>query len=419
VLRTFLVIAAALVLAYTATGFLLFPAVIKHAGTSTLGKFLGRNVVIGKVDFNPYTMSLVLRGFRIDEAKGGVFLSGDACSAKLDLASSLSKRVWVFKNLVFINPTVNIVRNSDGSLNFDDLLLLPWPMNYNFRFGLIRLVNGKISFRDGTPPDVSSTVALGFSELAVKDTNAALSRHTISVGSLLLKGENTVWKLFPSDGAAVAKPPVQARASQTKKTGLFAPWKLSFGELALREGGIDFIDSSVDPPVSLAMTAMDIKIGSISSESSRSASVAAHTTLNVAGRLEISGEANPIRKEADTTLHALLRNVDLPALSPYAAKYLGYELSAGVLGIDSSWSIQGGNIEARNKMEIVGLKLGKKTKSKDAAKIPLRLALALIKDSSGKITLNIPVGGTLNDPKVDIGKDYLEEVFSPLAKRKD
>ena len=49
------------------------------------------------------------------------------------------------------------------------------------------------------------------------------------------------------------------------------------------------------------------------------------------------------------------------------------------------------------------LEFGDKTASKDAVSLPIKLAVALLKDRHGVINLDIPVNGTLDDPTFRLG----------------
>ena len=69
--------AAALVLLYTAIGFLLFPVILKRVAVQELTKFLGRTVTIRQIDFNPYALSVAVHGFQVEESMGAVILSWD------------------------------------------------------------------------------------------------------------------------------------------------------------------------------------------------------------------------------------------------------------------------------------------------------------------------------------------------------
>lgn len=166
----------------------------------------------------------------------------------------------------------------------------------------------------------------------------------------------------------------------------------------------------------MALTHLDIRIGGFSSDNPRGASVAVKAKIDNVAKLQISGETNSIHKQGETNVRGLLQDVNLVPLSPYVAKYLGYELTKGELGLEVEYLIQRRKLSAQNKLEIDHLTLGGKTKSKFATKLPVHLAIALLKDTSGKITLDVPIMGTLDDPKFQLKKAIIKAVLNPFTK---
>ena len=49
-----------------------------------------------------------------------------------------------------------------------------------------------------------------------------------------------------------------------------------------------------------------------------------------------------------------------------------------------------GQLKAENKVVVEQLQLGEKVDSSDAVDLPIRLAVALLKDSDGKISIELP-----------------------------
>jgi hypothetical protein len=56
-------------------------------------------------------------------------------------------------------------------------------------------------------------------------------------------------------------------------------------------------------------------------------------------------------------------------------------------------------LDAKHHIVVDNLEFGDKTDSKDAAPIPIKLGVALLKDRRGVIELDLPVSGTLDDPE--------------------
>jgi hypothetical protein len=164
------------------------------------------------------------------------------------------------------------------------------------------------------------------------------------------------------------------------------------------------------------MDRIDVRIGAFSSSNPRPASVAVSAEIDHTARLQVSGDTNPLGAGGETSLRGLLRNASLLPLGPYAAKYLGYELSAGELNLDVSFLAQGKSISSRTSLVIDSLTFGKKTESAEATKVPVRLAVFLLKDSHGTISLNIPIEKAANDSSFDIQKTLIAAVLTPFKK---
>ena len=61
-----------------------------------------------------------------------------------------------------------------------------------------------------------------------------------------------------------------------------------------------------------------------------------------------------------------------------------------------------GQLKAENKVVIEQLQLGEKVDSPDAVNLPLKLAVALLKDTDGTISIELPVTGDLNNPQFSV-----------------
>ncbi len=94
----------------------------------------------------------------------------------------------------------------------------------------------------------------------------------------------------------------------------------------------------------------------------------------------------------------------LADLTPYSVYYISYPINKAILNYSSRTTIQDGNLTSTNKINIIGFKFGPKTRSMTALDVPVKLAVAILKDVHGNINLEIPVEGNLNDPEFRMGK---------------
>jgi hypothetical protein len=119
--------------------------------------------------------------------------------------------------------------------------------------------------------------------------------------------------------------------------------------------------------------------------------------------VKITGEVNYLAAEAYTNLAANFRNIELTTFNPYSGKFMGYRIEKGKLSIDTTYLVEDRKLRAQHKILVSQLKLGEKVKSPDATKLPVKLAVALLKDRDGNIRLDLPVSGTIDDPTFRVG----------------
>lgn len=135
-------------------GFGVVPPVARHYAVKILNEKLGREVVIDKVSFNPFTLTAEIGGARIMEADGGSEAFGvDQLRANLEL-ESLVRGGPVLHELSVQGPRIHFARQADGRHNWSDVeeRLAAEPKSEGearFSIGNISLANGRIVVEDG------------------------------------------------------------------------------------------------------------------------------------------------------------------------------------------------------------------------------------------------------------------------------
>ncbi len=110
------------------------------------------------------------------------------------------------------------------------------------------------------------------------------------------------------------------------------------------------------------------------------------------------------------------RNMDLSPLTPYSGRYLGYAISKGALSLNLHYLIVKKKLDAQNNILLDQFTLGNPVDSPKATKLPIKLAIALLKNRNGNIRLNVPVSGYLNDPEFSIGRIILRMLVNLMVK---
>ncbi|MCC8194420.1 MAG: DUF748 domain-containing protein, partial [Deltaproteobacteria bacterium] len=181
-----------------------------------------------------------------------------------------------------------------------------------------------------------------------------------------------------------------------------APAALSIGAVSLSLGQANYLDKRVSPPYALKVNNINATLADLSLDPATYASFTAGLMIN-GSPVSASGVVRSLftRPTGNGTLS--LRSLDLSRFTQYAEKYLGYPIKRGNLSASSIASLNGRELSMHNSVLIRGLDLGKKVDSPHAPELPLSAAVSLLRDSSGDITLELPVTGTLGDPEFKLG----------------
>lgn len=193
----------------------------------------------------------------------------------------------------------------------------------------------------------------------------------------------------------------RARAAAPAKPGPMPD--IAIGSVTLKGGKMTFTDRFVKPNYTAELSRIEGSVSAVSSRQPKPAKV------NVAGRVytsapfSISGTVQPFAQFLSLDLKASAKGVDLPRFTTYSAKYVGYPIKRGKLSLDVQYQIKDRALQASNRVVLNQLTFGDKTDSPDAVKLPVLLAVALLKDSRGNIDINLPISGSLDDPQFSVG----------------
>ncbi len=191
---------------------------------------------------------------------------------------------------------------------------------------------------------------------------------------------------------------------------------IALGGITLHGGRVNWTDNFIRPNYSADLTQIAGKVGPLSTSSTQPADVLLTGMVNNSAPLNINGSANPLTPLAYLNINAKADGVELPSLSTYSTKYIGYPIIKGTLTVDVHYLLQDQHLTATNHIFIDQLTFGDKVESKTALNLPVRLAVAVLKDPSGAINLDVPVSGSLNDPQFSVGGVILQVLKNLIIK---
>jgi uncharacterized protein involved in outer membrane biogenesis len=193
-----------------------------------------------------------------------------------------------------------------------------------------------------------------------------------------------------------------AAAAKTKAAGNEKPMGIHIGEVNINNGSANFADFSLTPNFATAVQQLNGKIGTLDNRQNKPASVNINGKVDRYAPVTIKGALNPFDPLASLDIATSFKRVELTNLTPYSGKFAGYRIRKGRLNLDLHYLITKGQLKAENKVVLEQLQLGEKVDSPDAVSLPLKLAIALLKDSDGKISIELPVSGDLNNPQFSV-----------------
>lgn len=212
-----------------------------------------------------------------------------------------------------------------------------------------------------------------------------------------------------------AAPPAPAPAAAKSGAGAGMP-DISVNSVTLSRGRMTFTDRFVKPNYVAELSAIEGAITAVSSTNPQPAKVKVTGRVYTTAPLSISGIVQPFAKFLTLDLKASAKGVDLPRFNTYSAKYVGYPIKRGKLSVDLEYKIKDRALQASNHVVLNQLTFGDKTNSPDATKLPVLLAVALLKDSRGNIDINLPISGSLDDPEFSVGGIVVRVLLNLVVK---
>ena len=243
----------------------------------------------------------------------------------------------------------------------------------------------------------------------------ALSRQArLNVAEILHPGAAA-----PAPGGSAprsaAAPPSHGSGGQSG--GKSGGMQVRIGGITLDGGRIDWSDHFVQPNYSASLTKVQGHIGGFASDSPGQAEVDLRGIAEGTAPVAVAGKVNPLLSPPQLDLRGRVDDLQLAPLTPYSVHYAGYGIERGLLSMDVHYDIDpGGRLQADNRLILRQLTFGPQVPSPSATKLPLLLAVSLLKDRNGNIHLDIPISGSLRDPEFNLGSVIAEAVGKLLLR---
>jgi hypothetical protein len=225
----------------------------------------------------------------------------------------------------------------------------------------------------------------------------------------------------PAEQPAAPKPAAEPSRKSPAAPIAALPASIRIGKVSLQGGNVNFSDFFIKPNYSANLTGVGGAVTEITPE--KAGDVELRAKIDNAAPVEILGRVNPLATDLFLDIKASAKDIELPPMSPYSVKYAGYGIERGKLSVNVEYHVENRKLAAKNNIYLDQLTFGEKVESPTATKLPVTLAVALLKDRNGVIDVNLPISGSLDDPKFSvigivfqvIGNLIVKAVTAPFA----
>ncbi len=195
-----------------------------------------------------------------------------------------------------------------------------------------------------------------------------------------------------------------------------AKMDINIDNVTLQNGTVSFSDQQIKPSYSVNLLEIGGRVSGLSSKEGSRADVMLMGKLENYAPLKIKGEINPLAKDLFVDLKVDFNAIDLSPLTPYSHKFIGYTIQKGKLSLGLQYLIDKKKLDSTNNLFLDQFTLGEKVDSPDATSLPVKLAIALLKNGKGEINLDLPVTGEIDDPEFRVGGIVVKMLLNILVK---
>ncbi|KWA45425.1 AsmA family protein [Burkholderia multivorans] len=389
--------------------------------------------VTGDVTAQPLKLALKIDGNRVDAAAFEPYF-GSALNATI--ASALLNAQG---NLTFAQAKDTMRAAYRGNVALVDVRMLDKATSDPFAgWRSLALTNLKANYDDkGTDVDAARVTfsnfygrvlldaqgRLNLNDIVAKETGPAqsLTRDASKSEPVPLSPGVTPPAAAQAASAAAAQQasaPPAASATVVVKAAPAPqrPVRMHFGELVLQNGRVTYTDNFIKPNYTANLVAIKGTVGAFGTDSTTSAPVDVAANLAGNGPISIKGSVNPLIDKPALDLTATAHDIELTNLTPYSAKYAGYPITKGKLNVDLHYQLANDQLKANNHIFIDQLTFGDHIDNDTATKLPVKLAISLLKNTRGEIDVNLPVSGSLSNPEFSVGGLIWRALLNLIAK---
>lgn len=277
-------------------------------------------------------------------------------------------------------------------------------------------VEGRIALSDWVVEDRRDTsVILGWNRIGVTPFAYAYPDNRLKINQLSVNGLYTN-ALVDHNKTLNYSTLSKAKKGETNTTRAknSHPFGIDVVKLAVLNSSATFSDLSLPLPFKTYIHDLNGEILGISTTKDVTTFVRLRGGVDQYGLAKIDGSLNTNAPKSFTDMHVAFDNLELKQYTPYSLQFLGYKIANGKLFLNLGYKINGGKLDAQNKVIIKQIELGEEKAG--GSPWPMRLVVALLEDTQGIIDIDLPIQGDVNSPDFKYGKVVWQVIGNLLTK---
>jgi outer membrane protein OmpA-like peptidoglycan-associated protein len=183
---------------------------------------------------------------------------------------------------------------------------------------------------------------------------------------------------------------------------------------------LHFEDETVSPTFSTDVRLKEARLTGVNSlKPEQSSPLTLEASSRKYTRINLQGNIQPFTERISMDLKGKLKAIEMPPLSPYAVKTLGYNLISGEMDADIDLKVVVGKLGGEGDLKfynpIIEAVDPEKLKNEKGMSIPLQSALKVLRDKDDDVRLKIPISGDVSDPKFSFSDAINQAVIKGLT----
>jgi hypothetical protein len=259
---------------------------------------------------------------------------------------------------------------------------------------------------------------LGCERARLSGLRVTLQPNRLRVGEVLLDGASFKIHIDPQGNINLAQLGVPTEEPAAASAPAPSPEKamvVDVAKIVFANAGGEFTDESLILPFGTRIHSMNGDLRDFSTRNTAPARLDLEGRVLEEGYFKSLGTLRVADPLAASDVNVIFRDVQLPSLSPYSAQFAGYSMQQGMLDLDVRYRFDDRRMVGDHRVIAKDLVLGPKVEGAEGPGLPVRLAVALLKDKDGRIDLEVPVEGTVDAPEFNYRAVFWQAVKKILA----